>query len=144
MQGFEKMRTDKRSSKEDLDAYFDTLEPVDIDCLSGFWRGGILPTGQCLDFLLTGLPIIHWHGKDFRSINEVKAVIYYFFGLEFNLPWMTARLRPALYRGKNSATMAYDYLPVIDYFRKIDRKTIMGIMEWRKQPTVYFFLEKNE
>lgn len=42
-----------------------------------------------------------------------------------------ARLRMMEYRGKVSATMVYDHLPIHDVFRKVDDDTVLGIMDLR-------------
>ena len=50
-----------------------------------------------------------------------------------------ARLRSIEYRGKVSATMIYDYLPINDYFRKVDDNTVLGIMDLKNSPQPFFF-----
>ena len=42
-----------------------------------------------------------------------------------------ARLRLMEYRGVISATMIYDRLPINDAFRRVDRTTLMGAMDFR-------------
>ena len=51
-----------------------------------------------------------------------------------------ARLRMTEYRGKVSATMIYDQLPINDVFRKLDDNTVIGVMDNKhvKEP---FFLK---
>jgi len=44
------------------------------------------------------------------------------------------------YRGKTSATMIYDQLPMNDVFRKLDDNTVLGIMD-RKDTDVPFFFK---
>jgi hypothetical protein len=51
-----------------------------------------------------------------------------------------ARLRMMEYRGKVSATMLYDYLPINDSFRKVDDKTVLGIMDFKNSPQPFFFV----
>lgn len=51
-----------------------------------------------------------------------------------------ARLRMMEYRGKVSATMIYDYLPINDSFRKVDDNTMFGIMDFKKSPQPFFFV----
>lgn len=51
-----------------------------------------------------------------------------------------ARLRMMEYRGKVSATMIYDYLPINDVFRKVDRDTILGLMDFKGMPEPFFFV----
>lgn len=50
-----------------------------------------------------------------------------------------ARLRMMEYRGKVSATMIYDYLPINDAFRKVDDNTVFGIMDYKEIATPFFF-----
>ncbi|MBD2344123.1 DUF4334 domain-containing protein [Anabaena subtropica] len=54
-----------------------------------------------------------------------------------------ARLRMMEYRGRVSATMIYDYLPINDYFRKVDENTVLGIMDYKNLPQLYFFILKR-
>ena len=50
-----------------------------------------------------------------------------------------ARLRMMMYRGKLGAAMIYDAKPIIDIFRKIDDKTVLGLMDQRGDDVPYFF-----
>ena len=54
-----------------------------------------------------------------------------------------ARLRMMEYRGKVSATMIYDYLPINDSFRKVDDNTVLGIMDYKNSPQPFFFVLKR-
>lgn len=54
-----------------------------------------------------------------------------------------ARLRMMDYRGKVSATMIYDYLPINDSFRKVDENTVLGIMDWKNSSQPFFFVLKR-
>ena len=54
-----------------------------------------------------------------------------------------ARLRMMEYRGKVSATMIYDYLPINDSFRKVDDNTVLGIMDYKHSPQAFFFVLKR-
>lgn len=51
-----------------------------------------------------------------------------------------ARLRMMEYRGKVSATMIYDYLPINDSFRKVDDNTVLGVMDFKNLPQPFFFV----
>ena len=51
-----------------------------------------------------------------------------------------ARLRMMEYRGKVSATMIYDYLPINDSFRKVDDNTVFGIMDFKNSSQPFFFV----
>jgi hypothetical protein len=54
-----------------------------------------------------------------------------------------ARLRMMEHRGKVSATMVYDYLPINDSFRKVDENTVFGIMDFKKSSQPFFFVLKR-
>ncbi len=54
-----------------------------------------------------------------------------------------ARLRMMEYRGKVSATMIYDYLPINDSFRKINEDTVLGIMDFKGISQPFFFVLKR-
>ena len=50
-----------------------------------------------------------------------------------------ARLRTVEHRGVVSAAMVYDDLPVVDAFRRVDERTVLGVMDlrWQEQPYVF-------
>ena len=51
-----------------------------------------------------------------------------------------ARLRMMEYRGKVSATMIYDYLPINDVFRQVDENIVLGLMDFKGMPQPFFFI----
>ncbi len=51
-----------------------------------------------------------------------------------------ARLRHLEHRGLVTAAMIYDHLPIIDVFRQIDERTMLGLMDVRRQIQPYFFV----
>jgi len=51
-----------------------------------------------------------------------------------------ARVRMMEYRGKLSATMVYDYLPINDVFRKVDDETLLGLMDFKGMEQPFFFI----
>ncbi len=55
-----------------------------------------------------------------------------------------ARLRMTYYRGKYSATMVYDHLPINDIFRKIDENTVFGVMDLKGMKKPFFFILRRE
>ena len=55
-----------------------------------------------------------------------------------------ARLRMTTYRGKPSATMVYDNLPINDVFRKVDNDTVLGVMDLKGMKTPFFFVLRRE
>ncbi len=50
-----------------------------------------------------------------------------------------ARLRMTEYRGRTSATMIYDHMPINDVFRKLDDNTVLGIMDHKGANVPFFF-----
>ncbi len=55
-----------------------------------------------------------------------------------------ARLRLISHRGKLSATMAYDALPIHDVFRKIDKDTLLGLMDYKGMEQPFFFVLRRD
>ncbi|WP_067691852.1 DUF4334 domain-containing protein [Nocardia jejuensis] len=55
-----------------------------------------------------------------------------------------ARLRNLDFRGKSSAAMVYDHLPIIDIFRRVDADTLLGVMDKRGLAEPYFFVLYRE
>ncbi len=51
-----------------------------------------------------------------------------------------ARVRLTEYRGKVSATMMYDQLPINDVFRKVDDNTLLGCMDFKGMKQPFFFV----
>ena len=50
-----------------------------------------------------------------------------------------ARVRMVEYRGKVSASMIYDNLPICDTFRLIDHNTLLGVMDFKGVEQPFFF-----
>ena len=50
-----------------------------------------------------------------------------------------ARLRMIEYRGKTTAAMLYDDLPINDVFRKLDDDNVLGIMDLKGMAQPFFF-----
>ncbi len=56
----------------------------------------------------------------------------------------SARLRNTDFRGKSSATMIYDKLPINDVFRKIDENSVFGMMDMKSMEKPCFFIIHRE
>lgn len=54
-----------------------------------------------------------------------------------------ARLRAVSCRGVTTAAMVYDHLPIIDFFRRIDAHTVLGLMDRRGAAPFFFQLEQD-
>lgn len=55
-----------------------------------------------------------------------------------------ARLRMLEHRGKVSASMCYDQLPINDCFRKLDNDSVLSVMDQKGSPTPYFFILERD
>lgn len=55
-----------------------------------------------------------------------------------------ARLRLTTHRGKTSATMCYDALPIHDVFRKVDANTLLGVMDLKGMEQPFFFILRRD
>ena len=55
-----------------------------------------------------------------------------------------ARLRATTYRGKASATMIYDHLPIHDVFRRVDDDTVFAVMDMKGLASPFFFVLRRE
>ncbi|MGY1915959.1 DUF4334 domain-containing protein [Blastococcus sp. SYSU DS0973] len=55
-----------------------------------------------------------------------------------------ARLRAVEHRGVVTAAMIYDALPIIDVFRRVDSRTVLGLMDLRGLPDPFLFSLRRE
>ena len=77
--------------------------------------------------------------------KDPKATPFYtLFGTLLKTDHSQARLRMMEHRGKVSATMIYDYLPIHDVFRKIDNNTLLGLMDYKASQQPFFFVLQRE
>lgn len=139
--------------------FFDSLAPVGLDEMIGVWRGKEAFSGHPMEGLLNKL---NWFGKEFVGEEDVHPLVFekenggLFYAdpikvmggqvtdfKEQNIATLhsKARMRMLEYRGKVSATMLYDDLPINDMFRKINDDTLLGVMDFKGGPSLgYFFV----
>lgn len=55
-----------------------------------------------------------------------------------------ARLRMMRFRGRTSAAMLYDDIPVQDVFRRMDADTVLGLMDGKGMAKPFFFVLRRE
>jgi aryl-alcohol dehydrogenase len=113
---------------ETLERYFDKLEPVDADFLIGSWKGGVFEHSSD-DYKM--MDQMRWYGKRFVSRDHVEPLLcrredgsVYSFE-EMGL----ATIREIAFRGRTSAAMVYDQLPIIDNFRRVSDDVMLGYMD---------------
>ena len=136
---------------------FDSLETVDLEFLLGTWKGRDFHTGHPLDGLLKKLK---WYGKAFHDADNVDPLLFEITKGKViaidPVPFMTkqklteatggeARMRMVEFRGKASATIIYDHLPIHDHLRKVTDNLLFGMMDLKGDTQPFFFLlEKVE
>jgi len=77
------------------------------------------------------------HMSKFKS--KTAGNIFQLFLPLFSTSKSRARLRMTEYRGKISATMIYDQLPINDVFRQLDDDTVLGVMDNKIVKDPFFF-----
>ena len=76
--------------------------------------------------------------------SPIAGRIFQVFMPLFTTSHSRARLRMTTYRGKSSATMIYDQLPINDVFRKIDENSVFSVMDLKGMKTPFFFILRRE
>ncbi|GAB2869489.1 hypothetical protein GCM10027026_19830 [Myroides odoratimimus subsp. xuanwuensis] len=75
---------------------------------------------------------IDWHGRWFDALDDVHPLVCRGEDGELfsNLPAGkgAASLGLLEFRGESTATMVYDGQPILDHFKRVDDRTLMGIM----------------
>jgi len=125
-----------------LEALFDALPPVEADFMLGEWNGGVFITGHPGEQQLDAM---QWIGKTFRGRNDVDPIVSRApdGGRIANPVMGAASLRRVEYRGVVTATMCYDKHPVFDHFRKVNERTVLGVMDRKGEDMpLYFYLRR--
>lgn len=76
--------------------------------------------------------------------NEALKPLYNLLLLMLKTEDSQARIRMTEYRGKVSATMIYDHLPISDVFRQVDDNTLLGLMDYKEIEQPFFFILKRD
>ncbi|KAJ7078662.1 hypothetical protein C8R44DRAFT_992701 [Mycena epipterygia] len=131
-----------KTTEEAVTKIFDQLQPVEPSFLLGEWVGSDFDTGHPAK---RALKKIDWAGKTFRALDDVYPVIVQGEGgkrvsVE---KYGRARLREIKFRGLVSAAMVYDDIPIIDYFRYVDKNTVAGLMDMKNVPGYHFHLTRR-
>lgn len=126
---------------QDVDALFtlfDSLPVASEEMMWGEWRGDVFYCGHPGE---QQLQTLKWTGKNFHSRNNVNPIVVSGENGEREVSDLMgqASLREVRYRQKVSATMIYDNSPTMDYFRKVDDNTVMGVMDHKGDDLPLFF-----
>ncbi|MGD9622831.1 MAG: DUF4334 domain-containing protein [Mycolicibacterium sp.] len=142
---------DGRIADTELDEFWASLAPADIDFMIGQWKGGEFYTGHKANGFMKRL---NWFGKTFRSATDVEPLVCLDAeGAKFsNVEAMNgaATLWMEEFRGEVVASMVYDGQPVHDHFKIVDADAVMGIMNGKgaldtssgAPRYLYFYLER--
>ncbi|HTJ70963.1 MAG TPA: zinc-binding dehydrogenase [Actinospica sp.] len=128
----------RECDNETLERYFEKLEPVDADYLIGAWKGGVFETSS-EDYKL--LEQMSWYGKRFLSREHVEPLlcrrpdgsVYSFEDMGL------AAIHDVVFRGRSSAAMVYDQLPIIDQFRRVSDDVMLGYMNKKGATSDLYF-----
>lgn len=134
----EMIASGKAYTNDDILPLFDQLDPVNIDEMIGTWKGGKFDAGKSPD-------PINWYGKRFNSAYDAEPLLaskpdgtIYSFD-----KWGMAQLREIKFRDKVSGSLIYNQKPLMDYFRKIDDDTLLGLGEMKGKLLFFFYLKRD-
>jgi hypothetical protein len=136
----EMIKSKKAYPSATIMSLFEQLDPVPAEFMIGTWYGGKFDGG------LEPNPI-NWCGKRFVSSSHVEPMLCRkedgtVYAWE---KWGVAQLREVAFGGKVQATLIYDTLPMMDYFRKVTKDIVIGLGDIKGRPTDFFFwLERQK
>ena len=93
---------------------------------------------------LWALPLVNWLDRLPIPKSEAVGRVFQMSLALFATSQSCARLRLTNYRGKESATMIYDALPINDIFRKVDENTVFSVMDLKGMKQPFFFMLQRE
>jgi len=133
---------------EELDALWADCRVVRTEEVLGDWRGSDFDTDHPVHAMLAASG---WHGKRFVSPREAHPLICRgedgeLFSNE-ELGRGLASLWDVEFRGEVTASMVYDGQPVVDHFKAVDGRTLLGVMNGkgvRHEGRYYFFVLERE
>ena len=132
---------------------FLTGHPMDGALLAYGWRGKRFESEEHVHPLVFGVPprtfavrprfvapgvplLVRWPALKNAAVAALARAL---------LPLLAtrrshARLRMLQFRGRLSATMVYDDVPIQDVFRRVDADTVLGLMDCKGMAQPFFFL----
>ncbi|MBU1193245.1 MAG: DUF4334 domain-containing protein [Proteobacteria bacterium] len=125
-------------TNEQILPLYDLLDTVDTEFMLGTWKGGKFDGGKMPD-------PINWYGKRFNSADDAEPLLarkpdgtIYSFD-----KWGMARIREVKFRGKVTGSLIYNEKPIMDYFRKLDENTMIGLGEAKGKLLFFFHLSRQ-
>jgi hypothetical protein len=73
-QHYEQLIAGTNLAADNVQAAFDSLEPIQPEQFTGTWKGASVNTGHPTEETLTGMK---WAGKTFRSTEDVDPIMVY-------------------------------------------------------------------
>jgi hypothetical protein len=167
-------RLERGCSEAEASDIFDSLPTVAAEDLSARWRGAEVRTGHPLEGLLERYGWYGKEFVDRETVHPLlfQAPSGHVFPVDprkvplrfaEHLPRAAfmrtaislarsvvgtskphARLRNVEHRGRVSAAMIYDDLPIIDLFRRIDDDTLFGLMDRRGDTHTFYFMLRRD
>ncbi|MCO1335674.1 DUF4334 domain-containing protein [Microbulbifer sp. OS29] len=153
----EKFKNRDQVDPQELLEFYDTLSPLSINSLIGRWKAQGFNTQHPLQYKMdagkrwygkefinpeTVYPLLCWD-SEFKAINTYDAPLFFRTQQLHTTTEAQARLRILEHRGKTSATMIYDTIPMHDMMRKVDENHILGLMERKGMDGCMFFTMEN-
>jgi len=128
------LRALDRIPPDRVPALWDSLAPARVEDIEGSrWKGTGLDTGHPMSGMLADM---RWWGKDFTDARRVHPILVTDESGEV-VPDTSATggggasLWEVSFRGRPTASMVYDRLPVIDHFAVVDDHTLLAVMNGR-------------
>ena len=136
---------------------FPTCHPLDGALQAYGWRGKRFDSEEHVHPLLFGdegrtfavRPALPWRCMPLVRRWPVLKSGLVARGVRMVLPLLAtrdsrARLRMVHFRGRTTAAMLYDDIPVQDVFRGMDARTVLGLMDGKGMERPFFFVLRRE
>ena len=173
MKSIDEILKDRIATTKEALEVFDSLGIATMDFMIGRWNGYEIATNHKMDGLLIASgwygklfvnaeevhPLLFYTGNK----TELYSVNPRIVPMQMNFPKSiplgsimklvksvlqtkksTARLRMVEYRNKVTATMCYDEKAILDHFAKIDKNTVLGVMDMKGSERPYIFVLERD
>ena len=165
--------SEKKGTEKALLKIYDDLPGIDSSFMLGRWKGFEIVTGHKIEGLLEPsgwygklfVDAEQVHPLLFETRNKKKLYSVNPSLIPLGIPFPKikllgvimsllrpilqtskpcARLRMITFRGKTTATMAYDSKAIFDHFVKIDENRVLGCMDFKSVPEKFFFVLERD
>ena len=174
----DKILAERKATPEEAYELFQSLETISTEFMHGRWKGSDIETGHRFDgmFEASGWygkiylsdeevhPLVFYSEdkKELWSVNpkmmpfrmnlpkdELVGTVLRLGRFTMETKESKARLRDTEFKGRVTATMIYDEVPINDMFVKIDENSVLGLMDLKGEPNrlenpFFFILERDD